>query len=180
VTALPERAGLTQTQRPDQPGDHGSGAHLVGARIPDQGRREPDAEVERLEAVLAEFAELPYGPRRARVRDQVITGFLPVARRLAVKYRDRGVPVEDLVQVAAIGLVNAVDRFEPDRGSAFLSYAIPTIQGEIRRYFRDRTWSMRVPRGLQERHLAITRATEVLSLRLGRAPRPSASPSIWS
>jgi RNA polymerase sigma-B factor len=83
------------------------------------------------------------------------------------------VPIDDLVQVASIGILKAVDRFDPAYGTAFLSYAIPTVQGEIRRYFRDRTWAMRVPRVLKERHLVLAEATSELSSRLNRAPRPS-------
>jgi len=120
-----------------------------------------------------EFTALEDGPRRSQLREQLVTGYLPLAQRLAWKYRDRGVQVEDLFQVASIGLLNAVDRFDPAQGSAFLSFALPTIQGEIRRYFRDRAWSMRVPRGLKDRHLAIAKATSELSSELNRAPRPS-------
>jgi RNA polymerase sigma-B factor len=137
---------------------------------PDRGG---DDEFGDLEPLLEEYAGLGEGPRRDELRERLITGYLPVARRLAIKYRDRGVPVEDLIQVASIGVLNAVDRFEPEQGSNFLSFAIPTIQGEIRRYFRDRTWSMRVPRKLKELHVSIANATASLSAQLNRAPRPS-------
>lgn len=130
-------------------------------------------EFEHLDPLFAEFAGSDDGSRRTRLRESLITGYLPVARRLAAKYHDRGVAGEDLLQVASIGLMNAVDRFDPTHGVPFLGFAIPTIQGEIRRYFRDRTWSMKVPRSLKERHQAITKATAVLSARLDRAPRPS-------
>ena len=133
----------------------------------------PQSEFQHLEQLFAEYASLGDGPRRTALRDTLVTGYLPLAQRLAWKYRDRGVQVEDLFQVASIGLLNAVDRFKPEQGSAFLSFALPTIQGEIRRYFRDRAWSMRVPRGLKDRHLAIAKATSTLSAELNRAPRPS-------
>jgi RNA polymerase sigma-B factor len=133
----------------------------------------PHDDFGRLDGLFTELAGLDEGPRRAQLREFLITAHLPLARRLAGKYRDRGVPVEDLFQVASLGLVSAVDRFDPQHGSAFISYAIPTIQGEIRRYFRDRTWSMRVPRALKDRHLAISKASTELSARLNRAPRPS-------
>jgi len=126
-----------------------------------------------LEPLLEEYAGLEPGSRRDELRERLITGYLPVARRLAIKYRDRGVPVEDLIQVASIGVLNAVDRFQPDHGANFLSFAIPTIQGEIRRYFRDRTWSMRVPRKLKELHVSIANVSSTLSAQLNRAPRPS-------
>lgn len=120
-----------------------------------------------------EFAGLDDGPRRRELRAMLVTGFLPLSRRVAVKFRERGVPVDDLVQVASVGLVNAVDRFDPGLGVPFLGFAIPTIQGEIRRHFRDQTWSMKISRGLKERHLAITKASAVLAARLNRAPKPS-------
>ena len=130
-------------------------------------------EFEHLEPLFAGFAGSVDGPRRTQLRESLITGYLPLAGRLASKYHDRGVAVEDLLQVASIGLVNAVDRFDPQQGVPFIGFAIPTITGEIRRYFRDRTWSMKVPRGLKERHQAIAKATAVLAADLNRAPRPS-------
>ena len=136
-------------------------------------RHGQDTGLDELETLLREFSVLEPGPRRDQLRERLIVGYLPLARRLASRYRDRGVPVDDLVQIASIGILKAVDRFEPEYGNAFLSYAIPTVQGEIRRYFRDRTWAMRVPRVLKERHLVIAEATSELSSRLNRAPRPS-------
>jgi RNA polymerase sigma-B factor len=112
-------------------------------------------------------------PARARVRERLITTHLPLARHIARRFTNRGEPHEDLVQVATIGLINAVDRFEPDRGVEFLSYAIPTIMGEVKRHFRDQGWSVRVPRRLKEMHLAISGAMGELSQRLGRAPTAS-------
>ena len=112
-------------------------------------------------------------PQRPRVREEVISGYLPVAEHLARRFAGRGEPLEDLVQVAAIGLIHAVDRFEPERGVNFFSFAIPTITGELRRYFRDHGWCTRVPRGLKELHLAIRTSQTQLSQQLGRAPRPS-------
>lgn len=142
-------------------------------RVPHQRSSIPNENLDALEILLAEFSELEHGPERDRLRDRLVTGYLPVARRLAGRYRDRGVPIDDLAQVASIGLIKAIDRYEPGYDNGFLSYAIPTIQGELRRYFRDLTWSMRVPRALKERHLQITAATSELSARLNRAPRPS-------
>jgi RNA polymerase sigma-B factor len=115
---------------------------------------------------------LPESTRRS-LRERLVAEHLPVAEHIARRFRNRGQPEEDLRQVAAIGLIQAVDRFDPTRGSDFLSFAVPTITGEVRRYFRDTTWSMRVPRRLKELHSAITAKTAQLSQSLGRAPRPS-------
>lgn len=124
--------------------------------------------------LLEKFAALERDdPRKHSLRDELVTGFLPVAEHIARRFGHRGEPLEDLVQVATIGLINAVDRFEPDRGSDFLSFAVPTITGEVRRHFRDQGWSMRVPRRLKDMQVAINRAVAELSQQLGRAPRPS-------
>ncbi|HEY3689616.1 MAG TPA: SigB/SigF/SigG family RNA polymerase sigma factor [Pseudonocardiaceae bacterium] len=120
------------------------------------------------------YVELaPDDRERKRLRGQLIGGYLPVAENIARRFAGRGEPLNDLIQVATIGLINAVDRFEPARGSHFLSFAVPTITGEVRRYFRDHGWSMRVPRQLKDLHVAIRAATGELSQQLGRAPRPS-------
>jgi RNA polymerase sigma-B factor len=110
---------------------------------------------------------------RASLRDRLVAGHLPIAEHIARRFRNRGQPEEDLRQVAAVGLIQAVDRFDPERGSDFLSFAVPTITGEVRRYFRDATWSVGMPRRLKELHSAIATATAQLSQELGRAPRPS-------
>ena len=112
-------------------------------------------------------------PHRRMVRDRIVAEHLPVAEHIARRFRNKGQPDDDLRQVAAIGLIQAVDRFDPSRGSDFLAFAVPTITGEVRRYFRDATWSMRVPRRVKELHTAITTKTAQLSHELGRAPRPS-------
>lgn len=109
---------------------------------------------------------------RSAVREQLITGHSPVAEHIARRFRDRGQRGEDLTQVAMVGLIGAVDRFDPSRGSDFLSFAVPTITGEIRRYFRDATWPVHVPRRLKERSSQINSAVAELSGRLGRSPRP--------
>lgn len=110
---------------------------------------------------------------RTRLRDRLVTEHLPVAEHIARKFRNRGQPEEDLRQVATVGLINAVDRFDPSRGSDFLSFAVPTITGEVRRYFRDATWAIRVPRRLKELHAAISSVSARLGQELGRSPRPS-------
>jgi RNA polymerase sigma-B factor len=121
--------------------------------------------------LLAAMAAMPAGhPSRAALRDRAIEAWLPLAKHLANRYANRGEPTDDLVQTATIGLIKAVDKFDPDRGVDFAGYAIPTILGEIKRHFRDRTWSIRVPRRLQELRLHITEANTTLTHTLGRAP----------
>jgi RNA polymerase sigma-B factor len=126
------------------------------------------------ESLFVEFAGLPEDDSRRRgLRDRLVTEYLPVAEHIARRFAHRGEPPEDLVQVATVGLIKAVDRFDPRRGADFLSFAVPTITGEVRRYFRDCTWAVRVPRRLKVLHVEIRSATTELVQRLGRAPTPS-------
>jgi RNA polymerase sigma-B factor len=107
-------------------------------------------------------------------REALVEAFLPLARQLARRYHRRGdVPLEDLVQVASLGLLNAIDRFDPERATAFSSFAVPTIAGELKRHFRDKVWSVRVPRDLNELALRVDRTSELLVHRLGRIPTVS-------
>ena len=127
-----------------------------------------------METLLTAYANAPIrDPRRNQLRTRLITGYLPVARHIARRYAHRGEPLEDLVQVASVGLINAIDRFEPERGDHFLGYAVPTITGEVRRHFRDKTWSVRVPRRQKDLYVSVNRIIAELSHELGRAPRPS-------
>jgi RNA polymerase sigma-B factor len=103
-------------------------------------------------------------------RDGLVALHMPLVEHLARRFRNRGEPYDDLVQVATIGLIKAVDRFDSDRGVEFSTYATPTILGEIKRYFRDKGWAIRVPRRLQELRLSLTAATAELTQQLGRAP----------
>jgi RNA polymerase sigma-B factor len=103
-------------------------------------------------------------------RDELVQRFLPLARKLAHRYRGAHEPYDDLLQVASLGLVKAVDRFDFERGTAFSSFAVPTILGELKRYFRDLGWSVHVPRGAQERALKVEEAKQKLSSRRGRPP----------
>lgn len=112
----------------------------------------------------------PDAPRWQAVRDELVSGYLPVAYNIAARFRGRGQAQEDLRQVATVGLIKAVDRFQPALGTDFLAYAIPTIMGEVRRYFRDESWSVRVPRRLKELHVKLGAATAELVQELGRAP----------
>jgi RNA polymerase sigma-B factor len=103
-------------------------------------------------------------------RDKIVERCLPLADHIARRFEGRGEPRDDLVQVARVGLVNAVVRFDVEAGSDFVSFAVPTIMGEVRRHFRDNSWSVKVPRRLKELHLRLGTATAELSQRLGRAP----------
>ncbi len=112
-------------------------------------------------------------PEFGRLREKIVKRCLPLADHIARRFEGRGEPREDLVQVARVGLVNAVARFDISAGADFVSFAVPTIMGEVRRYFRDNSWSVKVPRRLKELHLRLGAATAELSQRLGRAPTPT-------
>jgi RNA polymerase sigma-B factor len=121
--------------------------------------------------LIREMAEMPEtDPRRPALRARAIEAWLPLARHLAQRYFGRGEPTDDLVQTATVGLIKAVDRFDPARGYEFAGFAIPTVLGEVKRHFRDRTWSVRVPRRMQELRMAITNANNALLHTLGRSP----------
>jgi RNA polymerase sigma-B factor len=105
-------------------------------------------------------------------RDELVERFIPLARQLARRYRHTDESQEDLTQVACVGLLKAIDRYDPDRGPGFMRYAIPTMTGELKRHFRDRGWAVHVPRAMQERVLQVSHATNVLLGRLGRSPTP--------
>ncbi|MEU6963759.1 SigB/SigF/SigG family RNA polymerase sigma factor [Streptomyces chrestomyceticus] len=132
------------------------------------GRRhdDPDTSEE-----LRLLVTLPDGPKKERLRQRVITAWLPLAHRQAVRLRERGEQLDDLKQVAALGLVKAVDRFDPERADAFEQFAIPTITGELKRHFRDHTWDVHVPRRTQELRNKVRKAVRELSTTLdGRSP----------
>lgn len=141
------------------------GSRAAGAPAP-AGRESQREQSRRL------FARLSGGdqPERQAARDALIELHLPLAEHCANRFAQRGEPREDLVQVGTIGLIKAVDRFEPERGLEFSTYAIPTIVGEIKRHFRDRGWAVRIPRRLQELRAAIAKASEDLGQSAGRAP----------
>ncbi|MBA2516003.1 MAG: SigB/SigF/SigG family RNA polymerase sigma factor [Solirubrobacterales bacterium] len=106
----------------------------------------------------------------AAARDELVERLLPLAKRMARRYRRSEEPLDDLVQVATLGLIKAIDRFDPARETAFSSYAVPTMLGELKRYFRDNGWAVHVPRGMQERVMAVDAAVKHLSRELGRSP----------
>ncbi len=102
-------------------------------------------------------------------REELVRRMLPLARRMARRYRRSDEPLDDLVQVATVGLIKAIDRFDPDRETAFSSYAVPTMLGELKRYFRDNGWAVHVPRGMQERVMRVDATMRELSRTLGRS-----------
>ncbi|WP_433575060.1 SigB/SigF/SigG family RNA polymerase sigma factor [Nocardia brasiliensis] len=127
---------------------------------------------ENIEPLFEKIAALAEDdPRREPLRAELIERCLPLAEHIARKFAGRGENFDDLLQVARLGLVQAADRFDVERGSSFLSFAVPTIMGEVRRHFRDNTWSVRVPRRTKEIQLTIGVTVEALSQRLGRMPR---------
>jgi RNA polymerase sigma-B factor len=107
------------------------------------------------------------------LKEELVHRFLPLARSLALRYRGSSEDIEDLIQVASLGLVKALDGFDLERGRSFMAYAAPTILGELRRHFRDRVWEVRLPRGLQERTMAVSEAAGALSDELGASPTVS-------
>ncbi|WP_133916622.1 RNA polymerase sigma factor SigF [Streptomyces sp. NBC_00582] len=118
-----------------------------------------------------ELSSLPDGPARQALRDELVRLWLPMAERIAVRFRGRGETLEDLYQVAALGLVKAVDHYDPGRGRAFEAYAVPTITGEIKRHFRDHMWTLHVPRRVQDLRNRVRHATKDLAQTTpGRAP----------
>jgi RNA polymerase sigma-B factor len=141
-------------------GSRGSGEQRFGPRDPQRER-----ETRRL------LSRYHHGGDRS-ARDQVIERFIPLARSLATRYTRSREPLDDLVQVACVGLVKAVDRFDLQRELTFATFAVPTILGELRRHFRDTGWDLHVPRGLQERALKVEQAGQELSKRLGRSLTP--------
>ncbi|MEA2479913.1 MAG: polymerase sigma-B factor [Thermoleophilaceae bacterium] len=124
------------------------------------------AEDRRLLALYHERGDL-------RARDELCRRFMPLARQLARRYQRGSEPLEDLQQVASLGLVKAIDRYDLERGTAFSSYAVPTILGELKRYFRDVGWAVHVPRGMQERIMQVNGAMDRLSRLMGRSPTPA-------
>ncbi|WP_067542230.1 RNA polymerase sigma factor SigF [Nocardia crassostreae] len=125
-----------------------------------------------IEPLFKEIADLdPDDPQRDVLRERLIGRCMPLADHIARRFSGRGETFEDLLQVADIGLVQAVDRFDVTRGSSFLSFAVPTIMGEVRRHFRDNTWSVRVPRRTKEIQIGLGASIERLAQRLGRLPK---------
>ncbi|WP_024804602.1 RNA polymerase sigma factor SigF [Nocardia sp. BMG51109] len=139
----------------------------------DRGRRHRGSDsYDNIEPEFAKLAALdPDDPHREAERERIVGLCLPLAEHIARKFSGRGENFDDLLQVARVGLVQAVDRFDVERGSSFLSFAVPTIMGEVRRHFRDNTWAVRVPRRTKEIQLSIGGAVDALAQRLGRLPK---------
>ena len=131
----------------------------------------PDYDDDRAEELLAELSRLAADdPRREDIRAELVELHLPLARYIAGRYTRREEPFEDVLQAALLGLVKAINRFDAEIGTRFLAYATPTMTGEVKRHFRDRTWSMRMPRRLQELRLALRNARQDFTLEHGRSP----------
>ncbi|MEO3759630.1 SigB/SigF/SigG family RNA polymerase sigma factor [Mycobacterium sp. B14F4] len=136
--------------------------------------RSADSDYRDIPELLRKLAVLPVGSFEHRtLREYVVRRCLPLAEHIARRYDGRGEPRDDLVQTARLGLLNAIERFDPDSGSDFLSFAVPTVMGEVKRYFRDSGWAVHVPRRLKDSRAQITTATAELSQRMGRAPTPT-------
>ncbi|MFQ6328968.1 RNA polymerase sigma factor SigF [Nocardia sp. CWNU-33] len=145
----------------------------VSSPAPRPQRARPGTDpYDNIEPLITELAAVHADdPHREVLRQRVIERCLPLAENIARKFSGRGENFDDLLQIARVGLVQTIDRFDPAFGASFLSFAVPTIMGEVRRHFRDHTWALRVPRRLKEIQQAIGPATEELAQRLGRIPR---------
>ncbi len=141
--------------------------------MPVSERHHHDTEYDHLLPLFHRLAD-PATPdmEREQLREELLTGHLPLAEHIAQRYRDRGQPIDDLRQVARLGLIYAIDRFDPERGD-FVAFAVPTIMGEVRRYFRDFAWTVSVPRRLKELNRTIAKAVNELVLETGKSPRPA-------
>jgi len=140
----------------------------VGASAPRAYPADQESRAARTRADRALLERAHAGDQLAR--EQLVQRFLPLARQLARRYQRQNEPLDDLMQVASMGLVKAIDRFDPARGTAFSTYAVPTILGELKRYFRDSGWAVHVPRGMQERVMKLDQASQELHRKLGRSP----------
>ncbi len=129
------------------------------------------AESQQIDELFTTLRQHPAGtPEASSVREEIAALSMPLARNIARRFAGRGEDVEDLNQVAYVGLLHAIDRFDPTRGSDFTSFAVPTIMGEVRRYFRDHSWSTHVPRRIKDLTVSIGKVTDGLAQRLGRSP----------
>jgi RNA polymerase sigma-B factor len=165
ANSVPRRVPATSApQARWQPRRRGAAVSTSDTEMVDEGWMQPEALLTR----LGELGAADAG--RAVIRAQIIEWYLPMAGFLARRFTGRGEPLTDLTQVAVIGLIKAVDRYDPVRGVEFANYAVPTITGEIKRYFRDVTWTVRVPRRLQELKQQLAQVTEDLAHLLHRSP----------
>ena len=147
---------------------------MAGSAVIDVRAIAPSHEYAAVTDMFRRLATLAEGSvHYRRQRDAIIECCLPLADHIARRFNNRGEPFEDLVQVARVGLLNAVNRFDADNGADFLAFAVPTMMGEVRRHFRDHGWSVKVPRRLKELNSQLRRSREALSQQLGRAPTAS-------
>jgi RNA polymerase sigma-B factor len=133
----------------------------------DRGETRPDRQ--RTRALLSRLTEATDAEREG-LREELVVAHLNLVRFLAMKFVNRGEPLDDLVQVGTLGLLKAIDRFDTERGVEFTTYATPTIVGEIKRHFRDKGWAVKVPRRLQELNQSVNRSVDALAIELGRSP----------
>jgi RNA polymerase sigma-B factor len=154
------------------PADAAGSADAVDAvDSADAGGYSPNPAGQATEELLGRLRDVPTDdPRYERLRGQIVARHMAIARRIAYHYANRGEPVEDLEQAALVGLVKAINGFDPLLGRDFLAYARPMMTGEVKRHFRDLTWAVRVPRKVQEGRIELNQATGALSQRLGRRP----------
>ncbi|MCC5478950.1 RNA polymerase sigma factor SigF [Streptomyces barringtoniae] len=163
--------GGTMSEHERYAEDDAPGAQPVQAVQAVQPVQHDPADRSGARAMFVELRTLKEGsPEYAELRNRLVRMHLPLVEHLARRFRNRGEPLDDLTQVATIGLIKSVDRFDPERGVEFSTYATPTVVGEIKRHFRDKGWAVRVPRRLQELRLALTTATAELSQLHGRSP----------
>ena len=151
----------TRTESPDTSEDQ----HAAKAEAPEKPRPQSGGSREDRRLLIRYHEQ-----GDATAREELVERFLPLARQLARRYQRQNEPLDDLMQVASMGLVKAIDRFDPARGTAFSTYAVPTILGELKRYFRDSGWAVHVPRGMQERVMKLDQASQELHRKLGRSP----------
>ncbi|NEE56354.1 sigma-70 family RNA polymerase sigma factor, partial [Streptomyces sp. SID8455] len=179
-TGVVRPAGIPEQQARPHPVDGADGSQSLNVAVEqsqeragqmsEHGHHDPH-DRSRARALFIELRELPDGSaEKAELRNRLVRMHLPLVEHLARRFRNRGEPLDDLTQVATIGLIKSVDRFDPDRGVEFSTYATPTVVGEIKRHFRDKGWAVRVPRRLQELRLSLTTATAELSQQHGRSP----------
>ncbi|MBT2400203.1 RNA polymerase sigma factor SigF [Streptomyces sp. ISL-100] len=166
VGGLVGTAAAEQAERAGHMSEHGQHSMEHAER----GRHDPH-DRSHARSMFIELRKLPDGSaEKAELRNRLVRMHLPLVEHLARRFRNRGEPLDDLTQVATIGLIKSVDRFDPERGVEFSTYATPTVVGEIKRHFRDKGWAVRVPRRLQELRLSLTTATAELSQQHGRSP----------
>jgi RNA polymerase sigma-B factor len=144
---------------------------IVAARPAQSARPESEDSYEDVVDMFLALRQLPAGsPEYGQQRERIVVRCLPLADHVARRFGQRGEYLDDLIQVARVGLLNAINRFDPAKGPSFIGFAIPTMMGEVRRHFRDYSWSMHVPRRLRELHVQISKTTPALVQTLGRAP----------